>query len=70
VIIDRGREWVDCGGEANTCYLKLESDDDRVPSITLQKIYNFDAAFYEWFRELRNLDAMDQLKHRPSASGR
>jgi hypothetical protein len=44
----------------STRYLKLESDDDRFPTLSFSKNYSFDDAFYEWFYGLPNLDAKDK----------
>lgn len=40
----------------NTRYLKLESDDDRMPSLSFSTSYAFDEAFYKWFCSLPDLD--------------
>jgi hypothetical protein len=62
------REYVVRGGEegGNTPYLKVVSNDDRLPSLDFIKYYNFDDAFYAWFKGLPDLDAADQLRHRIS----
>jgi len=47
-------------GGGNTTRLKVIPDDDRLPELDFQRDYNFDAAFYEWFHGLSDLDAMDK----------
>jgi len=65
------RECVVRGGDppGATRYLKLEPEDDRLPSISFGKNYNFDEAFYMWFNSLPDLDAMDKVKHKDSDFG-
>jgi len=62
------REYVVRGGEdgGETRYLKLESNDDRLPALDFIKAYNFDDAFYSWFNRLPDLD--EKNKTRPKTS--
>ncbi|MGB8261730.1 MAG: hypothetical protein WCE75_15315 [Terracidiphilus sp.] len=48
-------------------YLKLEPNDDRFRTIEFEEsYYRLDEVFYEWFRALPDLDALD--KSRPKSS--
>ena len=48
-------------------YLQLVPRDPLMPMIRFQKFYVFDAAFYAWFDDLPDLDAMDRTRNRDSA---
>jgi hypothetical protein len=48
-------------------YLQVVPRDSLLPVIKFQKFYVFDAAFYAWYDDLPDLDAMD--RRRKSASG-
>jgi hypothetical protein len=52
------REYVVRGGADSgpTRYLKLEPNEDGLPTLKFEKSYNFDAAFYRWFNALPDLD--------------
>jgi hypothetical protein len=67
----RGRReyFVDSYESGSTRYLKLEPNDDRLPTLDFQKYYTFDREFYEWFNNLPDLDAMDRLKGKNSSFG-
>ncbi|HUA96743.1 MAG TPA: hypothetical protein VMA34_00290 [Terracidiphilus sp.] len=52
----------DAEGGGTTIYLKVVPEDDRLPMLTFQKDYNFDAAFHAWFHALPDLDAMDRAR--------
>jgi hypothetical protein len=62
----RGRReyFVTGGGEDGgaTHYLKLEPNDDRLPTLDFMWDYDFDPAFYDWFKSLPDLDAVDKVK--------
>ena len=42
-------------------YLQVIPRDPLSPMIRFQKFYAFDAAFYAWYDELPDLDAMDRM---------
>lgn len=67
------REYVVKGaqgdGGGNTRYLKLEPNDDRLPTLEFSKHYTFDDTFYRWFYELPDLDAEDKKVHKDSNFG-
>jgi hypothetical protein len=44
----------------NTRYLKLESNDDRVPDLEFSTSYAFDEAFFSWYYSLPDLDLKDK----------
>lgn len=50
-------------------YLKLESDDDRFPTLEFEQSYDFDSEFNRWFESLTNLDELDQTRPKPSNFG-
>lgn len=53
-----------------TWRLKLESDDDRYPSLDFgQNSYNLDGVFYKWFNALPDLDALDKTHPKTSNFG-
>lgn len=55
------REYVSQGTRSRTRYIKLESDDDRFPSLDIAKsYYTFDQRFWAWFNSLRDVDAADK----------
>ncbi|MGO9129879.1 MAG: hypothetical protein ACLQIS_09130 [Bryobacteraceae bacterium] len=57
------REYVVRGDEGgSTRYLKLEPNDDRLPTLRFAREHNFDSVFYAWFRRLPDLDAMEKAK--------
>ena len=58
------REYVVRGGVhgGSTRYLKLETNDDRLPKMDIMKAFNFDGHFYQWFNALPDLDALDRLR--------
>jgi len=61
------REYVVTGGGEDggtTQYFKLEPNDDRLPTLDFVRDYDFDNIFYEWFKKLPDLSAMDKLKGR------
>jgi hypothetical protein len=45
-----------------TRYLKLEPNDDRLPSLSFPRDCNFDGVFCDWFNNLPDLDAIDKPK--------
>ena len=45
-------------------YLQVVPRDSLLPVIKFQKFYVFDAAFYAWYDDLPNLDAMDDARRR------
>ena len=47
-------------------YLQVIPRDPLMPVIKFQKFYVFDAAFYAWYDELPDLDAMDRMRSRAS----
>jgi hypothetical protein len=47
-------------------YLQVIPRDSLLPLIRFQKFYVFDAAFYAWYDELPDLDAMDRARNRDS----
>ncbi len=47
-------------------YLQVVPRDSLLPMIRFQKFYVFDAAFYAWYDELTDLDAMDRARKRDS----
>ncbi len=51
------REIVETGTDSSTRYLVLESNDSAFESIKVEKRFEFDGAFYEWFNRLPDLDA-------------
>jgi hypothetical protein len=60
-VVDGGDE-----GGGSTTYMKVVPDDGRLPTLTFQKDYNFDAAFHEWFNSLPDLDALDKRRTKHS----
>jgi len=58
------REYVVRGGihGGSTRYLKLETNDDRLPTMDIMKAFSFDGRFYQWFNELPDLDAQDRQR--------
>lgn len=48
-------------------YLQVVPRDPLLPMIRFQKFYVFDAAFFAWYDDLPDLDAMDRAKSRDSA---
>ena len=48
-------------------YLRVVPRDALRQEIKFQKFYVFDAAFYAWYDDLPNLDAMDRTRGRDSA---
>jgi hypothetical protein len=51
-------------------YLQVVPRDPLLPVIKFQKFYVFDAAFYAWYDDLPDLDAMDRAGSRSSEFGR
>jgi hypothetical protein len=47
-------------------YLQVVPCDPLLPMIRFQKFYVFDAAFYAWYDDLPDLDAMDRARKRDS----
>lgn len=47
-------------------YLQVIPRDSLLPLIRFQKFYVFDAAFYAWYDDLPDLDAMDRARTRDS----
>jgi len=45
-------------------YLQVIPRDPLLPMIKFQKFYVFDAAFYAWYDDLPNLDAIDRTRKR------
>ena len=45
-------------------YLQVIPRDPLMPVIKFQKFYVFDAAFYAWYDELPDLDAIDRTRNR------
>jgi hypothetical protein len=66
----RGRReyWVNTG-RSRTRYLRLEPDDDRLPTMDFEKSFTFDDSFYAWFNALPDLDADDKKGHKESDFG-
>jgi hypothetical protein len=57
------RQYVATGDEGgDTHYLKIEPNDDRLPTLDFMRDYDFDYIFYDWFGKLPDLDAADRLK--------
>jgi hypothetical protein len=59
------REYVVAGSDedgGDTHYLKVEPNDDRLPTLDLMRAYDFDTTFYGWFEKLPDLDAIRQAK--------
>jgi hypothetical protein len=48
-------------------YLRVVPRDALLPEIKFQKFYVFDAAFYAWYDDLTDLDAMDRTRNRNAA---
>lgn len=64
------REYIVRDEDGSTVYLKLEPNDDRLPTLEFQKnYYNFDDRFFRWFNELPDLDVEDKKKHKTSNLG-
>ena len=66
------RRYLDDGGAEmpRDWHLKVEPDDDRYPSLDFQEsYYKFDAAFYDWFRSLPDLDELDKTRPKTSDFG-
>lgn len=64
------REYVVHDAEGgSTRSLKLVSDDDRLPALEFEKYFTFDDAFYQWFNNLPDLDAMGKMRHKDSGFG-
>jgi len=63
------REYVVQSDDGSTRYLKLEPNDDRLPTLELQQNYDFDSAFYNWFYQLSDLDELDKPKPKKSNFG-
>ncbi len=47
-------------------YLQVVPRDPLLPTIKFQKFYVFDAAFYAWYDDLPDLDALDRTRKRDS----
>jgi hypothetical protein len=47
-------------------YLQVIPRDPLMPVIKFQKFYVFDAAFYAWYDDLPDVDAMDRMRNRSS----
>jgi hypothetical protein len=47
-------------------YLQVIPRDPLMPVIKFQKFYVFDAAFYAWYDDLPDVDAMDRMRKRSS----
>ncbi len=47
-------------------YLQVIPRDPLMPVIKFQKFYVFDGAFYAWYDELPDLDAMERTRNRDS----
>jgi hypothetical protein len=47
-------------------YLQVVPRDSLLPLIRFQKFYVFDAAFFAWYDDLPDLDAMDRTRSRDS----
>jgi hypothetical protein len=65
--IEGRREYAVTGGgedAGSTHYFKLEPNDDRLPTLDFIRDYDFDAAFYDWFKRLPDLDRIAQRKGR------
>jgi hypothetical protein len=56
------RRYFDPGDEnsAGVWHVVFESNDDRHPKIDIEEVYNFDVAFYTWFKSLPDLDTIDK----------
>lgn len=66
------REYVVRGDgpeSVSTRYLKLEPNDDRLPALEFEKYYTFDAAFYDWFNKLPDLDKLNAQREKNSNLG-
>jgi hypothetical protein len=63
------REYVVHTDDGNAHYLKLETNDDRLPTLEFQIDYDFDSTFYDWFNQLPNLDELDKTKPKKSNFG-
>ncbi len=64
------REYAVSGHESGrTRYLKLEPNDDRLPTLDFSRNYDFDDAFYKWFHGLPDLDEMDKEAPKTSNFG-
>lgn len=51
------REYVVSGEDGSTRYLKIEPNDDRLPTLNFVKGYAFDRVFLSWFYSLPDLDS-------------
>lgn len=65
--IEGRRRYVDPGDDVspNVVHLVLVPNDDRIPRMDIEKIYNFDEAFYAWFNGLPDLDERDKKLRTP-----
>jgi len=63
------REYAVTGGYeggGDTHYLKVEPNDDRLPTLDFIRDYDFDSTFYAWFDALPDLNAADKQKRKAS----
>jgi hypothetical protein len=64
------REYVARGSKGgSTRYLRLEANDSHAALEFGKQLYGFDAAFWEWFNALPDLDAIDKVKQKDSNFG-
>lgn len=65
------REYVVTGGSepGSTRYVRLELNNGEPPVDLGKKLYNFDEAFWAWFRSLPDLDAADKIQQKDSNFG-
>jgi hypothetical protein len=63
------REYVVQSDDGSTRYMKLEPNDDQLPTVEFQQDYNFDGTFYNWFYQLPDLDELDKTKPKKSNFG-
>ena len=63
------REYVVNSGRTRTRYLRLESNDDRLPALYFEKSFSFDTHFFAWFNALPDLDELDKSGLKTSEFG-
>lgn len=63
------REFVVQGEESTTRYFRLETKDGSRPFDVGKNMYGFDEQFWEWYRSLPDLDAVDKARDKGSGFG-
>lgn len=57
----RGRRESITGRRTRTAYLKIESNDGGLYSLSFEKQRDFDEVFFDWFNRLPDLDVIEPI---------